>query len=64
MGLVRLAGCQSASSVFLSHYFSTSHQPPASQQYFSLTTNQYQPPATNQLNEAMNSTLKKSPRIK
>jgi hypothetical protein len=51
-GLVRLAGCQPASSVFLSHQFSTSHQPPASQQYFSLTINQPQPPATSQPNEA------------
>jgi hypothetical protein len=51
-GLVRLAGCQSASSVFLSYQFSTSHQPPASQQYFSLTINQSQPPATSQPNEA------------
>jgi hypothetical protein len=30
----------------------TSHQPPASQQYFSLTINQPQPPATGQPNEA------------
>jgi hypothetical protein len=37
---------QPASSVFLSHHFSTNHQLPASQQYFSLTTNQHQPPAT------------------
>jgi hypothetical protein len=36
---------QSASSVFFSHQISTSHLPPASQQYFSLTTNQHQPPA-------------------
>jgi hypothetical protein len=42
-----------ASSVFLSHHFSTSHQPPVSQQYFSLTTNQHQPPATRQPNEAI-----------
>jgi hypothetical protein len=51
-GLVRLAGSQPASSAFLSHQFSTSQQPPASQQYFSLTTNQHQPPATSQPNEA------------
>jgi hypothetical protein len=43
--LVRLAGCQPASSVFLSHQFSTSHQPLASHQYFSLIINQPQPPA-------------------
>jgi hypothetical protein len=48
--LVRLAGSQLASSAFLSHQFSTSQQPPASQQYFSLTTNQHQPPATSQPN--------------
>jgi hypothetical protein len=51
-GLVRLAGCQPASSVFLSHQFSISHQPPVSQQYFSLATNQPQLPATSQPNEA------------
>jgi len=28
---------------FLSHQISISHQPAASQQYFSLTTNQHQP---------------------
>jgi hypothetical protein len=32
--LVRLAGCQPASSIFLSHQFSTSHQPPVSQYIF------------------------------
>jgi hypothetical protein len=53
MGLVRLAGSQPASSVFLSHQFSISHQPPASQQYFSLTRNQHQSLATSQPNEAM-----------
>jgi len=37
---------QLVSSVFLSHQISISHQPPASQQYFSLTTNQHQLPAT------------------
>jgi hypothetical protein len=52
-GLVRLAGCQPASSAFLSHHFSTSYQPPASQQYFSLTTNQHQPSASSQPNEAL-----------
>jgi hypothetical protein len=31
-GLVRLAGCQPASSAFLSHQFSISHQPPATSQ--------------------------------
>jgi hypothetical protein len=46
---------QPASSIFLSHQFSTSQQSPASQQYFSLTTNQHQPPATSQPNEAMSS---------
>jgi hypothetical protein len=51
-GLVRLASCQPASSAFLSHQFSISHQPPVSQQYFSLTTNQPQLPATSQPNEA------------
>jgi hypothetical protein len=51
-GLVRLAESQPASSAFLSHQFSTSHQPTASQQYFSLTTNQHQSPATSQPNEA------------
>jgi hypothetical protein len=30
-GLVRLAGCQPASSAFFSHQFSTSHQSSASQ---------------------------------
>jgi hypothetical protein len=53
VALVRLAGCQPASSVFLSHHFSTSHQPPTSQHYFSLTTNQHQPLATSQPNEAV-----------
>jgi hypothetical protein len=51
-GLVRLA-CQPA--VLFSHTNSalaSSHQPSASQQYFSLTTNQHQPPATSQPNEA------------
>jgi hypothetical protein len=48
-GLVRLA----VSSVFLLHQFSTSQQPPASQQYFSLTRNQHQPPATSQPNEVV-----------
>jgi hypothetical protein len=48
LGLVRLAGCQPASSTFLSHHFSTSHQPPASQQYFSLITNQHRPSASQQ----------------
>jgi hypothetical protein len=38
-GLVRLAGSQPASNAFLSHQFSTSQQPPVSQQYFSLTIN-------------------------
>jgi hypothetical protein len=33
--------------------FSTSHQSPASQQYFSLTINQPQPPATSQPNETL-----------
>jgi hypothetical protein len=51
LGLVRLAGSQPVSSAFLSHQFSTSYQPPASQQYFSLTINQPQPPATSQPNE-------------
>jgi hypothetical protein len=51
--LVRLAGFQPVSSAFLSHQFSTSQQPPASQQYFSLTTNQHQPSATSQPNEAV-----------
>jgi len=38
------------SSAFLSHQISISHQPTANQQYFSLTTNQHQLPATaNQL---------------
>ena len=37
---------QSANNIFLSHQTSTSHQLPASQQCFSLTTNQHQPPAT------------------
>jgi hypothetical protein len=50
-GLVRLVSSQPASSAFLSHQFSTNQQPPASQQYFSLTTNQHQPPATSQPNE-------------
>jgi hypothetical protein len=53
IGLVRLAGCQPANSAFLSHHFSTSHQPPASQQYFSLTANQHRSPATSQPNEAI-----------
>jgi hypothetical protein len=44
---------QPASSAFLSHHFSISHQPPASQQYFSLTINQHPPPATSQPNEAI-----------
>jgi hypothetical protein len=44
-GLVRLVGCQPASSAFLSHHFSTNHQPLASQQYFSLIINQHQPSA-------------------
>jgi len=43
---VRLACLPTASSIFLTHQISTSHQPPVSQQYFSLTTNQHQPPAT------------------
>jgi hypothetical protein len=47
------AGCQPPSSVFLSHYFSINHQPPASQQYFSLTTNQHQPSAISQPNETV-----------
>jgi len=34
---------QPASNVFLSHRISISYQPPASRQYFSLTTNQHQP---------------------
>jgi hypothetical protein len=51
--LVRLAGSQPASSAFLSHQFSISHQPSASQQYFSLTINQPQPPAISQPNEAL-----------
>jgi hypothetical protein len=46
-GLVRLVGCQPA--VLFSHT-SISHQPPANQQYFSLTTNQPQLPATSQPN--------------
>jgi hypothetical protein len=50
LGLVRLAG---SSSAFLSHHFNTSHQSSVSQQYFSLTTNQHQPPATSQPNEAV-----------
>ena len=33
---------QPASNVFLSHQISINHQPPANQQYFSLTTNQHQ----------------------
>ena len=32
--------------VFLSHQISTSHQSPASKQYFSLTANQHQSPVT------------------
>ena len=36
----------SAGNVFLSHQISISHQAAASQQYFSLTTNQHQLPAT------------------
>jgi hypothetical protein len=50
--IVRLAGYQPDNSAFLSHQFSTSYQPPASQQYFSLTINQPQPPVTRQPNEA------------
>ena len=41
-----LCSLQSANNVFLSHQISISHQLPASQQYFCLTTNQHQPPAT------------------
>jgi hypothetical protein len=52
-GLVRLAGWLPANSAFLSYHFSTSHQPSASQQYFSLTTNQHPPPVTSQPNEVM-----------
>jgi hypothetical protein len=33
-------------SAFLSRYFSTSHQLPVNQQYFSFTTNQHLPPVT------------------
>jgi hypothetical protein len=43
-------------AVLFSHTSSapaTSHQPLASQQYFSLTINQPQPPATSQPNEAL-----------
>jgi hypothetical protein len=49
--LVRLADCQPVSSVFLSLQISISHQPPASEQYFSLTTTLHQPPATSQPNK-------------
>jgi hypothetical protein len=44
--------CSAASSAFLSYQFSTGHQPPTSQQYFSLTINQHQPPAISQPNKA------------
>ena len=38
---------QPANIIFLSHQISTSHAPaPVSQQFFSLTRNQHQPPAT------------------
>jgi len=38
-------------NVFLSHHFNTSLQPPTSQQYFSLTPLQHQPPAPAQRTE-------------
>ena len=37
---------QPANSVFLSYQISISYQPPVSQQYFSLITNQHQLPTT------------------
>ena len=43
---VSLCSLHSANSIFLSYQTSTSQQPPASQQYFSLTINQHQPSAT------------------
>jgi hypothetical protein len=46
------AGWLPASSAFLSHQFSTSHQPPVNQQYFSLTIHQSRSPTTRQPNEA------------
>ena len=48
-----LCSLQSANNIFLSYQTSTRQQPPASQQYFSLTINQHQLSATAQRTEAL-----------